>query len=407
MHLTTNPHKMPTRYIHRNLEKVLKKAIKTFPAIVVTGPRQAGKTTMLKNILEKTHRFLSLEQIEVRQKAREDPIGFFENNQPPLILDEIQYIPELLSYIKTRIDENRKPGQWILAGSQQFSLMKGVSESLAGRVAVLTLLPFSYYEKKRSIPKNGHYTRRELFHWMLRGGYPELTLNDKVDRELWASFYLSTYLERDVRNLGNIGDLKLFQFFLKLCAIRTAQLLNASEVARELGVSSVTVKKWLSILEASHQIYLLPPYFENLGKRLVKTPKLYFLDTALATELLGIHTETELVNSPHYGALFETMIVNEAIKFFMSAGKRAPLSFLRTHDGLEIDLIIEGANQVQPIEIKSAMTITPHHFSGLLKGIKLFKKQVKHPLLVSATQTIDGIYKGISEQNWKTFLKEV
>lgn len=398
---------MAKKYINRNLEKILKKAVETFPAIVVTGPRQAGKTTLLKTLFGKTHRFLSLEQPELRQKALEDPVGFFESNQPPLILDEIQYAPELLSYIKSRIDEDRKPGQWILTGSQQFPLMKGVSESLAGRVAVLTLLPFSYHEKKGSIQKNGNYTQSELFTWMLRGGYPELTLNKNVDRELWTNSYLNTYLERDVRSLSNIGDLKLFQTFLKLCAIRTGQLLNASEVGRELGVSSVTVKKWLSILEASHQIYLLPPYFENLGKRLVKTPKLYFLDTALATELLGIHTEVELANSPHYGALFETMIVSEAIKFFVSSGKKAPLSFLRTHDGLEIDLIIEGANQVQPIEIKSTMTITSNHFSSLLKGIKLFKKPVKTPLLVSATKTIDATYKGISEQNWKTFLKKL
>lgn len=398
---------MTKKYIHRNLEKILRKASKTFPAIVVTGPRQAGKTTLLKNLFGKTHRFLSLEQPEVRQKALEDPVGFFENNPPPLILDEIQYAPELLSYIKNRIDENRKPGQWILTGSQQFPLMKGMSESLAGRVAVLTLLPFSYHEKKGGISKEGPYHPFELFTWILRGGYPELTLNKNVDRELWVGSYLNTYLERDVRSLSNIGDLKLFQNFLKLCAIRTGQLLNASDVGRELGISSVTVKKWLSILEASHQIYLLSPYFENLGKRLVKTPKLYFLDTALVTELLGIHTETELTNSPHYGAIFETMIVSETIKFFMSSGKKAPLSFLRTHDGLEIDLIIEGANQVQPIEIKSTMTTTPHHFSSLLRGIQLFKKPVKHPLLISATKTVDVTYKSISEQNWKTFLRKL
>jgi predicted AAA+ superfamily ATPase len=285
--------------------------------------------------------------------------------------------------------------------------MKGVSESLAGRVAVLTLLPFSYEEKTGGIDHSAHYTKSELLNWILRGGYPELTLNDRVDRELWTNSYLNTYLERDVRSLSNIGDLNLFQSFLKTCAIRTGQLLNASSVAKELGVSSVTVKKWLSILEASHQIYLLPPYFENLGKRLVKNHKLYFLDTALATELIGIHTKTELLNSPHYGALFETMLVNEVLKFFVSAGKKPPLSFLRTHDGLEVDLIIEGANHIQPIEIKSTMTITPNHFLSLLKAVKLFKKPVKHPLLISASKTINTTYKGISEQNWKSFLKKI
>ncbi|NCP03248.1 MAG: ATP-binding protein [Deltaproteobacteria bacterium] len=303
------------KYYQRTLSQAIRKAIKTFPAILITGPRQAGKTTLLKTEYAGTHRFLSFENPDVRERALTDPNGFFEQYKPPLILDEIQYVPEILNYLKTRIDENRKPGQWMLTGSQNFSLMQNVSQSLAGRVAVLTLLPFSIPESRglpseRSVdailqdlfntsefmPSAAKVKRISFINWLVRGAYPELRANPKVDKQIWCSSYIQTYLERDIRQILNVGDLHTFSRFLKLCAAHTAQMLNLSDLARDTGVSVPTAKRWLSALVASHQVYLLPQYYKNFGKRITKSPKLYFLDTALITFLLGLYSDESIMN---------------------------------------------------------------------------------------------------------------
>ncbi|MBI4994500.1 ATP-binding protein [Candidatus Peregrinibacteria bacterium] len=403
---------------YRTLAQTIYRATKTFPAVVVTGPRQSGKTTLLKMLFKKTHRFVSLEDPETRMRAKEDPVGFLENYGSPVMLDEIQYAPELLSYIKTRIDQKRKPGTWLFTGSQNFVLMQGISQSLAGRAAVLSLLPFSYAERinkgkeSRSVenwikkfskaPSKINYP--SLNEFMLRGNFPEIASKKNVDRKLWCSSYIATYLERDVRMLAQIGDLSQFERFLKLCATRTGQLLDVSGMARDVGVSVTTAKRWLSILEASYQIYLLPPYYKNIGKRLVKRPKLYFNDTALASYLLGIHEKETLLQSSHFGNLFETMVVTDILKRFLHAGDMPSMYFLRTRDGLEIDLALEINQLLYLFEIKSSMTITSQHATSLIRLKKEQPKLVRAAAIISQTKESYSIAKGIMNYSYRDAL---
>lgn len=402
----------------RTLTKTIHKALKTFPAIVVTGPRQSGKTTLLKMLFSKTHKFVSLENPDVRIRAKEDPLSFLEQYRPPVIIDEIQYVPELLSYIKTEIDQKRKAGQWLFTGSQNFILMQGISQSLAGRAAVLSLLPFSCSERinKAAYTKdiaglikklNLHQIYKgkiSLSEFILRGNYPEIATKKKVDRQLWCGSYISTYLERDVRNLAQIGDLSQFERFLKLCATRTGQLLNLSEMAKDIGISVPTVKRWLSILETGYQIYLLYPYYKNMGKRLVKSPKLYFSDTALASYLLGLHDKETLIKSPNFGNLFETMIVNDFLKRFLHFGQMPSMYYLRTRDGLEIDMVLEIGQKLHLFEIKSAMTITSKHASSLLRIRSESKPTIKSTSIISRSPANYLLKKIIVNYNWKNIL---
>lgn len=402
----------------RVLARTILKAIKSFPAIVVTGPRQSGKTTLLKTLFAKTHRFLTLEDPDVRMRAKEDPLHFLEQYKPPVIIDEIQYVPELLSYIKTRIDENRKPGQWLFAGSQHFTLMQGISQSLAGRAAILSLLPFSFSERigkadnareishwlKELNPRSECIDKTPLSELILRGNYPEIASKRSVDRQLWSGSYISTYLERDVRNLAQIGDLSQFERFLRLCAIRTGQILNLTELAKEIGMSVPTIKRWLSLLETGYQVYLLYPYYKNVGKRLVKSPKLYFNDTALASYLLGLHDRETLMNSPSFGNLFETMVVIDFLKRFLHFGQMPSLYYLRTRDGLEVDIVLEVGQKLHLFEIKSSMTILPRHASSLLKVTGDLESSVKTAAIISASAHNFHVLKGINNYNWKNIL---
>lgn len=402
----------------RTLTKTIYRALKTFPAVVVTGPRQSGKTTLLKEICGKTHKFVSLENPDTRLRAKDDPISFLNYYNPPVIIDEIQYAPELLSYIKTKIDENRKPGQWLFTGSQNFTLMQGVSQSLAGRAAILTLLPFSYIErtgkgeKSQDInillqnlsPKKINTTKNFLSEIILRGNYPEIASKKSIDRQLWCSSYISTYLERDVRNLANIGDLNQFERFLHLCATRTGQLLNLSSLARDIGISVTTAKRWLSILEASHQIYLLYPYYKNIGKRLIKSPKLYFVDTGLASYLLGLNDKEILSQSQSFGALFETFVIMDFLKRFVHFGSLPSMYYLRTRDDMEIDLVIELNQKLYLFEIKGAMTITPKHATSLLRSHTDFKNLAKMAAIISASNENFPLGHNIMNYSWKNIL---
>jgi len=388
----------------RVLETTIKRAMKTFPAVLVTGPRQSGKTTLLSERFSGTHRFVFLENPDVRARVMEDPVGFLRENPPPVIFDEIQYVPELLHYIKSSIDENREPGQWLLSGSQSFPLMQGISQSLSGRVAVLTLLPFSLGESqrltgkpegidetlerilatgKREGKRKGRRRRIELYDWLLRGAYPEIRADASVDRQLWCASYIQTYLERDVRQLVNVGDLNAFNRFLRLCAARVGQTLNMSDLSRDLGFSVPTVKKWLSVLEASYQIYLLPPHFNNFGKRIVRSPRLYFMDTGVATYLLGLHAKDPLLEGPMLGPLFENAVVSEWVKLFYHRGERPELYYWRSKAGLEVDLIVDRNRKLLPIESKATATLVPAHVRSLKTWRELVGSTAERGIIVA------------------------
>jgi len=403
--------------LERTLTVTIKKASRTFPSIVITGPRQSGKTTLLKKLFSTTHSYYNLESPDLRLRINEDPLGFLSQIKQPVILDEIQYAPFLLQYIKTLIDENRKPNQWLLTGSQNFTLMQNVSESLAGRAAILTLMPLTEIEKigngQKSLSPSQMFSfnksiikqpAADLLTSLLLGSYPEIVVNKKVDRQIWCGSYINTFLERDIRNLKQVGDLGEFERFLRACAVRTGQLLDLSGMAGELGISVSTAKRWLSLLQTGYQIYLLYPYYKNIGKRLIKRPKLYFTDTALASYLLGLHNEQTLYNSPHFPALFETFIVLDFLKRFYNFGNLPSLYYLRTRDRLEVDLILELEGLLYLLEIKSSSTIKPKHASSLNRAVNDLGKLVKKACLISNSPTSFPVSSKIYNYSWKDLL---
>ncbi|HOM09100.1 MAG TPA: ATP-binding protein [Spirochaetota bacterium] len=366
-------------YKNRQLEYILKEASTTFPALLLTGPRQSGKTTLLKNLFSDKAKFISLDESDIRLWAHEDPRDFIQNNMPPVIIDEIQYAPDLLTYIKRRIDDDRSPGQWFLTGSSQFTLMKHVSESLAGRTAIFHLLPFSHSEiHGRVYPnwddwftsiKDNVPCDEDLGNVLLRGTYPELVCNPTINRRIWYDSYIQTYIERDLSLIYNIGDINTFTKMLTLLAARTGTILNMSSLASDLGVSVPTVKRWISVLESSFILYLLKPYYANIGKRLIKSAKIYFLDTGLAAHLTGIRDREVLLRGPLSGQLFETFVVSEFVKSFYHHGERPALTFINNKNIWEVDLLIERNMNMIPVEIKLSATITENH----LKNFKLLR----------------------------------
>jgi uncharacterized protein len=350
-------------YIPRLLRDSLEEALRQFPAVLVTGPRQSGKTTFLKQEVGERFEFVTFDDPLERDFARRDPRGFLGRFQGrAAILDEIQYVPEILGYLKMQIDAKRdRPGRWLLTGSQQFELMRNVTESLAGRVAILELLPFSGRELSQIPPL-------DLAKRLWIGGYPELAVQpDK--RDLWVRSYLRTYVERDVRQLRNIGDLRIFEAFLAVCAARHGQTLNMAALSRQLGVSAPTIKDWISVLEASYVLTLLPPWHANYGKRVIRSPKVYFADPALACTLTRQSTADSALAGPLGGPLLEGWIVNEAVKGFTNRGRRPEVYHWRSHDGLEVDLLIALGPQLLPVEIKA--TATPR--AGHLKPMDRFR----------------------------------
>lgn len=341
------------KYVARELSGVLARAAKQFPAIVLTGPRRAGKTELLRHIVPDAQ-YVLLEDPDVLARVRTDPQGFLDALKKPVVLDEIQNAPELFAFVRSRIDAKpRKTGQWFLTGSQEAGLMHGVSESMAGRAAILQLLPLS----ARETPKVS----------VLHGGYPEVLARPRAAK-LWFSSYVQTYLERDVRAITAVRDLSTFRRFLSLVAARHGQMLNKSDLAAPLGVSVPTIGQWLGILEATGLVLLLPPYFENLGKRLVKSPKLYLSDSGLACYLLGIETDAELQRSPFLGVVFEGFIAAELAKAQLHRGERRELYYFRDQQGLEVDFVVPGKQHgLELIEAKATRTPTPAMAKSLIR----------------------------------------
>lgn len=404
-------------FVPRTLSGLLDKAVRGFPAVLVSGPRQSGKTTLLRTRFGDTHGYVSLEAPHIRERALADPMGFLGDHPPPVILDEIQHAPALLSYLQVAIDEDRRPGRWLLSGSQSFPLLQGTSESLAGRVAVLTLLPLSWSEihgraqEDASIetildktmearPAGALSDRPDLAQWLLRGGFPQLWSDPSVDPQLWLASYIQTYLERDVRSVLGVRDLGAFQTFLRLTAARTGQVLNLVDLARDAGISPPTVRQWLSVLEASHQIFLLRPHFENLGKRLIKAPKLYWLDTGLACFLLGLKDEEAVLRGPMAGPLFETAVVAELAKLFYHHGLPPALWYWRSRDGWEIDLLVELRGRLHPIEIKATATPRPAQAENLVRWRSLAGEKAGSGLLIAQADEASSLAPGVRVLPW-------
>jgi predicted AAA+ superfamily ATPase len=346
--------------IPRHASTALHELAAGYPVLAVTGPRQSGKTTLARAVFTRLP-YVTLEDLDQLSFAQEDPRGFLARYPDGAVIDEAQRCPPLFSYLQGRVDAQQRMGAFVLTGSQQFGLLSGITQSLAGRVGSVQLLPFGVYELTRA-----GIALPSLDRILLQGLYPPI-YDRPVDPGRWYADYMATYVERDVRQMSAIHDLSLFRRFVQMCAARTAQLLNLHALANDCGISHPTARAWLSILEASYIVFLLQPHHRNFGKRLVKTPKLYFHDTGLAAALLGIQDEAHLSVHPARPALFETLIVNEFLKVRCHQGLRSNLYFWRDNVGNELDLLLEQATGLVGVEIKSGQTLTPDYFVGLRK----------------------------------------
>lgn len=361
--------------ISREIEQKLRSLSRKFRVISITGPRQSGKTTLVRKVFPKKP-YLSFENSDVIAASEKDPRGFLYQYRDGAVFDEVQRVPQLFSYLQQLVDETNKPGHFILTGSQNFLLLEKITQSLAGRVAILKLLPLSINELKKQKMDFGAYED-----FIFQGFYPEI-FDRKIQPQDFFPGYIQTYVERDVRQIKNIPDLRLFSNFLKICAGRTGQLVNLSSLSSDCGITHKTASSWLSVLEASFIIHLVNPYFRNFNKRLVKMPKLYFFDTGLACSLLGIENVSQL--STHYlrGALFENFIFNEFLKTRFNNGKTSNLYFWRDKLGREIDCIVEKSGDPIPIEIKSGKTFNDDFLKDLITWNKLSKRNPKKSYLV-------------------------
>jgi len=361
--------------ISRQIEAALRRLSGVFPIIAITGPRQSGKTTLARALFP-DRPYVSLEDPAERAFALEDPRGFLARFARGAVFDEAQRWPDLFSWLQGMVDAERIPGRFVLTGSQHFGLLTGISQSLAGRVGILDLLPLSIGELSA-----GPLPLPELDDLLLAGGYPAIHAQG-IGPGDWMAAYVATYLERDMRQILNVQDLAAFQRFTRLCAGRTGQLLNLSALGGEAGVTHSTARAWLGVLEASYLVHLLPPYHRNFGKRLVKTPKLYFIDAGLAAWLLGIRDAATLVLHPLRGALFETLIVSEVLKHRRNRGVPADIYFWRDNNGLEADLLIEDGSVLQPVEIKSGRTVTPDYIRAAQSTGRILAGQGRMPWLI-------------------------
>jgi predicted AAA+ superfamily ATPase len=380
--------------IIRNSVKSLKKLVGIFKIVAVTGPRQSGKTTLVRSTYPQ-RQYINLEDPEIRSFAIEDPKTFLSQLTDGVIIDEAQRVPELFSYIQMIVDENKNPGQFILTGSNNFLLNQNISQSLAGRISYINLLPFSFSELSKL---NVVYSSNEL---ILSGMYPPV-FDQKIPPEIWYPSYVQTYIERDVRQIKNVGNLLVFEKFLKLLAGRTGQELNYSSLAVETGVDFKTIQSWIGILESSFIIHLLKPFYKNYNKTIVKRPKVYFIDTGLVCSLLGITKIFHLETHPLRGALFETFVISEIIKQKLEGISNHQFYFWRDKTGREIDLIIENALSLLPIEIKSGQTFQKDFIKHLIYWMKL--TEINQAKVLYDGSVHQKRSDGIEILNWKEFL---
>lgn len=346
--------------IERSIKSKLLQLLKSFPVVTLTGCRQCGKSTLLKHLLP-DYTYISLEDLDLRQIAKEDPRHFISIYSQKVIIDEIQQVPELLSYLQTHIDSVNESGMYVLTGSHNLLLMQSISQSLAGRTALLSLAPFSVAELRSEnlVPQT---TNEMLF----KGSFPRI-YDKQIEATDFYPSYIKTYIDRDVRILRNINDYSAFTRFLKLCAGRCSQILNVTALAEDAGITRKTAEAWLSVLEASYIIYLLKPYYKNFGKRIIKNPKMYFYDTGLVSSLLGITSAEQIENFYMRGALFENFVVSELLKRRLFAGKTDELYFWRDSNGIEIDVIEEDNLEIKAYEIKASETMNTAFFSNIKK----------------------------------------
>ncbi|MBS0621499.1 MAG: ATP-binding protein [Verrucomicrobia bacterium] len=398
--------------IKRHITPYILKYSKEYPIVALVGPRQSGKTTLVKALFP-TYKYLSLENISLRAAAAADPEGFLTTHGSYLILDEVQHVPELFSSLQQQVDTHQEPGQYILTGSSQFLLMEKITQTLAGRVVTFKLMPLTYtelcgYRREQGAscvclqphPKRPKFHQERLYALLLNGFYPRI-YDKHLDSEKWYENYIFTYVERDVRSLLNIRNLRTFEQFLLLCASRSAQLLNYSDLATALGVSIATVKEWITVLETSGIIFILSPYFENFSKRVVKTPKLYFVDPGLLCHLLSIRTIDHLKTHPLIGSIFETFMISECYKRFCNLGEKPPLYFWRDQSQKEVDLLIYDGRQGWPVEIKFSQSFHADYAKSIEYWMGLTGNTTKQGVVIYCGDPVN-LTKSIPALPWYT-----
>jgi predicted AAA+ superfamily ATPase len=402
-----NPHN--TRMWTRTLADPLVAAAQQMPVVTLTGPRQSGKTTLVRSAFPDL-RYANLEAPDVRAHAIGDPRGFLGGFRGGGVLDEVQRAPELFSYIQAEVDEDGRPGRFILSGSQNFLLLDRISQTLAGRTSILHLHPFSLSELERrtpwapsdfaSLPNGDRTSHRRLAEVLHTGFYPRI--HDRaLDPTSWLEDYRTTYVERDVRQIVNVGDLDRFHGFLGLCAGRNGQLLNASSLGNDAGVDHTTVRRWLSVLEASFLVLLLRPHHRNFGKRIIRSPKLYFLDTGLLCSLLGVRTPEDLAVHASRGAIFESFVLSELVKAYVHRGRRPPVTFWRDSAGHEVDFLVEEGETLVAFEAKSGATIAGSFFDGLKRWRRLVGDDAAPVVLVHGGSD-SHVHQGMLIRSWQT-----